>query len=456
SADLLHGVVREGLPDFLDQLDAAGRGLPHFVVRELERYEACGDHADGFAWLSCGACDHHRLVPFSCKGRGFCPSCGGRRMADRAAHWVERVLPAVGIRQWVLTVPWSRRFLLARHPHLVRGVLGIAVREVFGWLRDEQAGRGLGGGQTGSVTVVQRFGSALRLNVHFHILVLDGCYVAGSDGVPVFHRARPPATALVEALVERIAVKSERFLARAGHGPDDEPASDPDDGQELVQAASLAGRVGLGRRAGRRTRRVVLVGGREVRLPARCGVFGGYNLHAGVWVGPRDRVGLERLARYVCRPALAKSRLERRADGHVVLRLKRAWSDGTAAFVFSPAELVSRLASLVPPPRANQVLYHGVLAPNASWRSLVVPKPEPDEGSPALVSAAAVAAPLGRRRTWSTLLLRVFGVDGWCCPHCGERMTLRVPVVGPSSSGRVLRGLARSARGPPSQAQTTA
>ncbi|MBN1669736.1 MAG: transposase zinc-binding domain-containing protein [Kiritimatiellae bacterium] len=35
----------------------------------------------------------------SCKGRGFCPSCGGRRMADTAAHLVERVLPHVAVRQ---------------------------------------------------------------------------------------------------------------------------------------------------------------------------------------------------------------------------------------------------------------------------------------------------------------------------------------------------------------------
>jgi len=257
-------------------------------------------------------------------------------MADRAAHWIEHVLPAVGVRQWVLTVPWGRRFLLARHPAMIRGVLGIAKREIFGWYRDDLARRGLAGGQTGSVTVVQRFGSALRLNVHFHMLVLDGCYVEGTDGAVQFHRAHQPSTADVEELVARISAGVERWLALQGYGDDEEVDSDPDDGQELVQAASLAGRTGLGRRAGRRTRRVVLLGGREYALPARCAVSEGYNLHAAVSVGPRDRVGLERLARYVCRPALAKSRLERRDDGQVVLRMKRAWSDGTTAMVFSP------------------------------------------------------------------------------------------------------------------------
>ncbi len=51
---------------------------------------------------------------------GWCPSCGGRRMAVRAAHWVDRVFPHVRIRQWVLTFPWARRWLLARRPELAR------------------------------------------------------------------------------------------------------------------------------------------------------------------------------------------------------------------------------------------------------------------------------------------------------------------------------------------------
>ena len=325
-SDLLHQIVREGLPVFLDELEAAGRSLPRFVRRELERFEACGDVANGFAWLHCDDCDHHRLVPFSCKGRGFCPSCGGRRMAEWAAHQVEHVLPAVGIRQWVLTVPWGRRFLLARYPRLIRRVLGIATTQIFGWLRDDLARRGFGGAQTGSVTVVQRFGSALRLNVHFHILVLDGGYLEDSDGRLTFHCAHKPTTADVQELVTRISVAAEHWLALQGCGPDDEVDSDPDDGQELLQAASLAGKVGLGRRAGQRSRRVVLLGGREYALPARCAVSDGYNLHAAVSIGPRDRVGLERLCRYLCRPALAKSRLERRADGQVVLNMKRVWS----------------------------------------------------------------------------------------------------------------------------------
>ena len=121
AGDLLHQIVREGLPVFLRQLEDRERTLPRFVRRELERFSLCGDPTEGFAWLFCEGCDHHVLVPFSCRGRGFCPSCGGRRMAERAAHWIDHVLPHVGVRQWVLTVPdstfWVRSSARASLPH---------------------------------------------------------------------------------------------------------------------------------------------------------------------------------------------------------------------------------------------------------------------------------------------------------------------------------------------------
>jgi hypothetical protein len=95
-------------------------------------------------------------------------------------------------------------------------------------------------------------------------------------------------------------------------------------------------------------------------------------------VDRRDRAGLERRCRYILRPPLAKDRLQRRDDVSVVVGLKRVWTDGTSALVFSPAELVERLVDLAPPPLANQVIYRGVVAANAAWRAEVVPRPQPE------------------------------------------------------------------------------
>ena len=66
--------------------------------------------------MRCEQCHAEKLVAFSCKKRGFCPSCGGRRMAESAALLVDEVLPERPLHQWVLSLPHALRFLLATHP----------------------------------------------------------------------------------------------------------------------------------------------------------------------------------------------------------------------------------------------------------------------------------------------------------------------------------------------------
>lgn len=184
----LREIVADGLPRLVRALAEQDRELPRFVTREFESYLGCRGPEKGFAWLECGDCDHHRLVLFSCKTRGFCPSCAGRRMAETSAHWVDRVIPWVATRQWVLTVPFKRRWLLARRTDLVDGVLRVALRRITRWYR-KATGRPLG--KSGAVTSIQRFGSALNLNVHFHMVHLDGVYDRGADDALRFFQATP-------------------------------------------------------------------------------------------------------------------------------------------------------------------------------------------------------------------------------------------------------------------------
>jgi hypothetical protein len=452
--DVLHAVVRAGWSGLLGSLDAADKRLPGFVAREVEAYLACGDPRGGFAWLVCADCEAHRLVPFACKGRGFCPTCGGRRMNERAERWLEELWPRAPVRQWVLTVPWARRWQLARHPELVRGVLGVLVAEVTRFYR-ERAGVD---GRTGSVTVVQRFGSALNLNVHFHALFLDGVYARDPGGALRFRAVPAPTTPEVEALVSRVSARAEQWLACRGYGREDEPADPGDDALPLLQGLSVEGRSAVGRSAGGRVRREQTIRGRRYELPPRCASCDGYNLHAGVGVGRHDREGLLRLCRYVNRPPLAKARLTEESDGTVTVTLKRAWSDGTTSLRFGKAELVEKLCALVPPPFSNTVFYHGLFGARSAWRWEVVP----DRAEVAKRRAAEEArrearklvrperrSPGSRWWPWADLLERVFGVDGWSCPCCGGTMRLRAVVVGPPATTRVWQGLTMSSRGPP-------
>ena len=268
-------------------------------------------------------------------------------MAERAAHWIDRILPHVATRQWVVTVPWARRWLLARRPDLADGVLRTALRRVERWYRGA-TGRRLG--KSGAITVIQRFGSALNLNLHFHVIHLDGVYDRGADGALRFFQSTP-ATDDIEGLVVEIAISCGRWLAKQGFGgeAEDGDASEiDDDAQATLQLASLAGSIVVGNRAGRTVRKVQRLGGKDFALPPRCAAYAGYNIHAGVSFSARDRNGVERLCRYVLRPPLAVGRLERLADGTVRLGMKRAWSDGTTAIELSPVELVEKLAAIIP------------------------------------------------------------------------------------------------------------
>jgi hypothetical protein len=48
--------------------------VPRFVKQEFHAFLRCGILAHGFLRLHCDRCGFDRLVPFSCKRRGFCPS----------------------------------------------------------------------------------------------------------------------------------------------------------------------------------------------------------------------------------------------------------------------------------------------------------------------------------------------------------------------------------------------
>ena len=169
---LLYQIVEAHYPALVDQLAQQGKALPYHVHREFEGYLKCGRLEHGFLRVRCDKCHFERLVAFSCKKRGFCPSCGARRMAETAALLADEVLPDVPLRQWVISFPFPLRYQL----------------------KD---------GATGAVTLIQRFGSALNLNIHFHVLFLDGVYVYRDNRSPWFRRVRAPDKGELEDLLPR-------------------------------------------------------------------------------------------------------------------------------------------------------------------------------------------------------------------------------------------------------------
>ncbi len=138
---------------------------------------------------------------------------------------------------------------------------------MLGFYRRRAARTGVRDGRSGAVTVIQRFGGGLQLNVHFHTLLLDGVFAEGEDGSLDFHAAEPPSDEEVARLLATIYRRVQRLLARRGLDVDDPPDVDPlaEESPALagISSASIQGRIALGPRAGAR----VLQLGREPDAP---------------------------------------------------------------------------------------------------------------------------------------------------------------------------------------------
>ena len=154
-----------------------------------------------------------------------------------------------------------------------------------------------------------------------------------------------------------------------------------------------------------------------------CADIDGFSLHVAVRVEAHDRNRLKQMCRYITRPALSDERVQTNAAGQVVLKLKTRWRDGTTNLVMSPMEFMQRLAALVPRPRLHLTRSHGLLAPNATLRALVVSKGQaPAEVATEAAAATECEADAAQRRphriSRARLLKRVFDVDMRHCPHC--------------------------------------
>ena len=134
-------------------------------------------------------------------------------MVDSAAHLVDEVLPKRPIRQWVLSVPYPLRYLFATNPRVMSQVLTIVHRLISTFLIKRGRMTVKSGAQSGAVTLIQRFGSALNLNPHFHMLYLNGVY----DAKGYFWPVKPPTCEDLDVIVHTIAQRVARFLERAGY-----------------------------------------------------------------------------------------------------------------------------------------------------------------------------------------------------------------------------------------------
>jgi hypothetical protein len=299
------------------------------------------------------------------------------------------------------------------------------------------------------VTFIQRFGSAINLNVHYHVVFLEGVYLdrTAQGRTPRFLPGEPPTDTDIADVVQKISRRVIRKLRQLGYleaGLDAAVATgyDPlvDDAPELARtmAASVQQRIAFGERAGQQVRRIGSGFGAEGEAPTctgpRCASVHGFSLHANTHIPAHRRDQLERLIRYTARGAVSLERLAQDANGDLVYTFTHPWSDGTTGIRLSPLELLEKLAALVPLPRVHLVRYGGCLAPHSHLRGAIIPTPRQqgvDE------EQTETASP---RWSWARLLKRVFALDMARCPFC-QQGALRI--IAAITQGEVIRKILR-------------
>ena len=463
----LYQAIEQHLPHLKERLYHEGKTLPQFVHRTFESYLNCGRLKNGFARLYCKNCQHNRLVAFSCKKRGLCPSCMGRMMTQRAQRQREEVLPAVTTRQWVLTFPNPLHVYLAYFPRALTEALELFIetlryhyqRQCLPQSKTPPKRYDIDYLQTfyrpyhphdiGTMTSIQRHTDALGLYPHFHTLCTDGLLVSADENIEESALPRRqeqtamfiPSPQLSQMDLYDILIlykyRLTRHFIRRGYlrpihqgvAPEEqqfnlywgtEPPTEEE--QQLLKcyAASKNLRHAFGPKAGEPL---------ELDLDDQtvhshynaelCATYYGFNLHADTVVQAEDRDRLEQLCRYIQRPVIAQDRLQELSDGRYYYGFKRIWKNGTKGIYFEGPDLLERLAALVPPPKKHQLRYHGVFAPRSRLFQAVRKMTHKSE------QRFKEQKKQRRKRywiLWIELLKRSFQVDVACCPICNQSM----------------------------------
>ena len=465
----LHKIISENLASWLEWRDVAERPVPGYVEDELRGYLECGILCFGFGRALCTGCGQGFVIAFSCKGRGVCPSCNGRHMAQTAAHLVDHVIPPVPVRQWVISVPKRLRGFLADRPAAVAALTRIFIEEIERLLgaaagvTSDASGPAAARPRLGAVSFLHRFGSALNHHMHLHVCATEGVFVpaadgAGCDASPAFLPARPINQADLAALTERVRRRVIHWFRLT----------------RLLDTAAAADML--------------------------TWENSGFSVDASVRITLIDRDvpsyfrSLEHLLRYCARPPFALERLSvsRGADGQIARiryvlprhkaanwvgpsRSRKSTRPGANGVVeLSPFEFLDRLADLVPPPRKHRHRYHGVFAPNHKLRRAVTALALGNVGKRGDAAAGGYAVgghTAGEHATggccdanhanqkprshdtsriaWAKLMARVGEEFPLACPTCGGDIRLIAFITDPGPIRKILTHLGEPLEPPP-------
>lgn len=281
--------------------------------------------------------------------------------------------------------------------------------------------------------------------------LLDGVYTTNQYGKHRFQYVNAPLSNQMTALVHTISYRIARCLERQGLLERDVEQSyltleedDDHDAMGQIQGHSITYRIAVGAQQGQKVFSLqTLPPSDNESTEAQVGQIAGFSLHAGVMARRDQRKKLERLCRYICRPAVSEKRLAMTSAGQIRYQLKTPYRDGTTHMFFQPLDFIARLAALVPKPRINLTRYHGVFAPNSTYRAFVTPAHRGKGGDKQTELAAQEETSFTKKRgmSWAQRLKRVFNIDIEECAICGKKVKIIACIEDPAVIKKILEHL---------------
>jgi hypothetical protein len=225
--------------------------------------------------------------------------------------------------------------------------------------------------------------------------------------------------------------------------------------------SSITYRIAMGPQQGRKVFTLqTLPDCEDDQFASRVGNVAGFSLHAGVAARAHERDKLERLCRYIARPAVSTKRLSMTRNGQVRYELKTPWRNGTTHVIFEPLDImyrmygmpraqgcagaaISRLVALIPKPRVNLTRFHGVFAPNSKHRAEVTPAKRGKGKKTKAANDKQDQTPAERHAamTWAQRLKRVFNIDIETCCECGGEVRIIACIEDPEVIHKILAHL---------------
>jgi hypothetical protein len=343
---------------------------------------------NGFARIRCDGCGHERLLAFSCRCRGFCPSCQARRSEEWAAWLLEERLFPVVHHHVVFTLPKMLRIYFRFDRTLLNGLSRAAYAAIHTYI-----GALMGEGYVpGMIIARQTFGEGARFHPHLHAILTGGAWDAEGRWRSVIGWDRP-------VLRELFQVEVFRFLRE----------------RELLTAE----RMGL----------------------IRSWRHSGFDVYVGEPIADEDRATLGHVARYLLRPPISLERMRYDPQAEKVT-LRPLAGERAEPVELEPLEFIARVVQHIPDVRERQVVYYGVYA-NATKR---LPRRREEEGQG---TSAGTLIPLEeptpyqqrQRIRWAQLIQRVWLEDPLLCPHCGGEMRILAFITDPPLVDKILRHL---------------